>query len=136
VKFTTHLLINPFLNFPAMSSFENFDLNFSLESAQSSLEREFLVAEEHCKMIKRKCEASKVKATEVKARFDKLQGNAKREFLAESLTPVMNSHMANVEELKEVRKARNSLKIAIVSFFDVDIGEFDKLSFRDWQVKQ
>jgi hypothetical protein len=102
-----------------MSSFENFDLDFSLESAQSSLEKEFLVAEEHCKMIEWKCEASKVKAMEVKAQFDKLQGNAKREFLVESLTPVMNSHMVNIEELKEVRKARDSLKVAIVSFFDI-----------------
>jgi hypothetical protein len=79
VKFTTHLLINPFLNFSAMSSFENFDLDFSLESAQSSLEKEFLVAEEHCKMIEQKCKASKVKATEVKAWFNKLQGNVKRD---------------------------------------------------------
>jgi hypothetical protein len=92
-------LINPFLNFSTMSSFENFNLNFSLESAQSSLEKGFLVVEEHCKMIERKCEASKVKATEAKAWFNKLQGNAKREFLMESLTPVLNSHMANVEEL-------------------------------------
>jgi hypothetical protein len=136
VKFTTHLLINPFLNFPAMSSFKNFDLNFSLESAQSSLEKEFLAAEEHCKMIEWKCEASKVKVTEAKAHFNKLQGNTKREFLVESLTLVMNSHMANIEELKEVRKARDSLKIAIVSFFDVDIGEFDELSFRDRRVKR
>jgi hypothetical protein len=98
-----------------MSSFENFDLDFSLESAQTSLEKEFLMAEEHCKLIKRKCEASKVKAMEVKARFDKLQGSAKREFLAELLTPVLNSHMVNVEELKEARKARDSLKITMVS---------------------
>jgi hypothetical protein len=119
VKFTTHLLINPFLNFSAMSSFENFNLDFSLESTQSSLEKEFLAVEEHCKMIERKCEASKVKATEVKARFDKLQGNAKREFLVESLTLVMNSHLANVKELKEARKVRDSLKIAIISFFDI-----------------
>jgi hypothetical protein len=102
-----------------MSSFENFDLDFSLESAQSSLEEEFLAVEEHCKMIEWKCESSKVKATEAKAWFDKLQGNAKREFLVESLTPVMNSHIANVEELKEVRKVRDLLKIAIVSFFDI-----------------
>jgi hypothetical protein len=87
-------------------------------------------------MTERKCEASKVKAMEAKAHFDKLQGNAKREFLAESLTPVMNSHMVNVEELKEARKVRDSLKIAIVSFFDIDIGEFNKLSFRDWRVKR
>jgi hypothetical protein len=102
-----------------MSSFENFDLDFSLESAQTSLEKEFLVVEEHCKLIERKCKASKAKATEVKARFDKLQGSAKREFLTESLTPVMNSHLANVEELKEARKVRDSLKIAIVSSFDI-----------------
>jgi hypothetical protein len=70
-------------------------------------------------MIEWKCEASKAKATEAKAQFDKLQGNAKREFLAELLTPVLNSHMANVEELKEARKARDSLKITIVSFFDI-----------------
>jgi hypothetical protein len=108
-----------------MSSFENFDLDFSLESTQSSLEKEFLVAEEHCKVIERKCKASKAKATEAKAteakateakaRFDKLPGSAKREFLTESLTPVLNSHMANIEELKEARKARDSLKIAMVS---------------------
>jgi hypothetical protein len=98
-----------------MSSFENFDLDFSLESAQSSLEKELLVAEEHCKAIERKCEASKAKATEMKTKFDRLPNSAKREFLAESLTPVMNSHLANIEELKEARKVRVSLKIAMVS---------------------
>jgi hypothetical protein len=98
-----------------MSSFENFDLDFSLESTQSSLEKELLAAEEHCKAIERKCEASKAKATEMKAKFDRLPNSAKREFLVESLTPVMNSHLANIEELKEARKARDSLKIAMVS---------------------
>jgi hypothetical protein len=98
-----------------MSSFENFDLDFSLESAQSSLEKELLVAEEHCKAIERKCEASRAKATEVKIKFNNLPNSAKREFLVESLTPVMNSHLANVKELKEARKARDSLKITMVS---------------------
>jgi hypothetical protein len=102
-----------------MSSFKNFNLDFSLESAQSSLEKEFLAVEEHCKMIEWKCEASKAKATEAKAWFDKLLGNEKRVFLAEMLTLVMNSHAANVEELKEVRKVRDLLRITIVSFFDV-----------------
>jgi hypothetical protein len=98
-----------------MSLFENFDLDFSLESAQSSLEKELLAAEEHCKAIEWKCEASKAKATEVKTKFNKLPSSAKREFLAESLTPVMNNHMANIEELREARKARDLLKIAMVS---------------------
>jgi hypothetical protein len=102
-----------------MSSFENFDLDFSLESAQSSLEKEFLAAEEHCKMIEWKCKASKAKVTEVKVQFNKLLGNEKRVFLTETLTLEMNIHMVNVEELKEARKARDSLKIVIVSFFDV-----------------
>jgi hypothetical protein len=79
------------------------------------LEKELLAAEEHCKAIERKCEASKVKAMEVKIKFDNLPNSAKREFLAESLTPVMNNHLANVEELKEARKARDLLKITMVS---------------------
>jgi hypothetical protein len=41
-------------------------------------------------------------------------GNKKRLFLTEILTPVMNSHMANVDELKGVRKARDSAKTAMV----------------------
>jgi hypothetical protein len=98
-----------------MSSFENFDLDFSLKSAQSSLEKELLAAEEYCKVIEQKCEASKAKVTEVKTKFDNLPNSAKREFLTESLTPVMNNHLANVEELKEARKARDLLKIAMVS---------------------
>jgi hypothetical protein len=81
--------------------------------------KKFFVAEEHCKIIKWKCEASKVKVTEVKAWFDKLLGNEKRVFLMETLTLMINSHMVNVEELKEVRKARDLLKIVTVSFFDV-----------------
>jgi hypothetical protein len=89
------------------------------QSAQSSLEKEFLMAEEHCKMIEQKCKVSKVKAMEAKARFNKLQGSEKRAFLMELLTLVLNSQMVNVEELKEVRKARDLLRIAIVSFFDV-----------------
>jgi hypothetical protein len=64
------------------SSFNNFDLDFSLESTQSSLEREFLVVEEHCKVIKQKCKASKAKVMEVKAQFDKLLGNKERAFLS------------------------------------------------------
>jgi hypothetical protein len=100
-----------------MSSFDNFDLDFLLESTQSSLEKEFLVAEEHCKTIEQKCEASKVKVTEVKGRFDKLLGDEKRVFLAEVLTPVMNNHMVNVEELKGARKARDSAKTAMVCVF-------------------
>jgi hypothetical protein len=63
-----------------MSSFDNFDLDFLLESTQSSLEKEFLVVEEHCKMIEWKCEASKAKVMEVKGRFDKLLGDEKRVF--------------------------------------------------------
>jgi hypothetical protein len=97
-----------------MSSFDNFDLDFSLESTQSSFEKEFLVAEEHCKTIEQKCEASKAKVTKVKTWFDKLLGDEKRVFFAEVLTPVMNSHMVNVEELKGVRKARDSAKTAMV----------------------
>jgi hypothetical protein len=93
-----------------MSSFENFNLDFSLESTQSSLEKEFLVAEEHFKVIERKCEVSKAKVTEAKARFNKLLDNEKRAFLAEMLTLVMNSHMANIEELKETRMMLNNVE--------------------------
>jgi hypothetical protein len=130
VKFTIHLLFNKFLNSPSMSSFENFNLDFSLESTHSSLEKEFLMVEEHCKMIEWKCNASKAKAMEAKAWFDKLLGNKKRAFLMESLTLAMNSNMANIEELKEARKARDSLKIAMVSFFDIQYQKVRLINFQ------
>jgi hypothetical protein len=50
-----------------MSLFDNFDLDFLLESTQSSLKKVFLMVEEHCKTIEWKCEVSKAKAMEVKA---------------------------------------------------------------------
>jgi hypothetical protein len=112
-----------------MSSFDNFDLNFSLESTQSSLEKEFLIAEEHCKTIEWKCKASKAKVTEMKAQFNKLLGD-KRVFLTEILTPVMNSHMVNVKELKGVRKARDSAKTAMVGVLQFSMSEVRQSSFQ------
>jgi hypothetical protein len=113
-----------------MSSCDNFNLDFSLESTQSSLEKEFLVAEEHCKTIEWKCEASKAKAMEVKGRFNKLLGDEKRVFLAEVLTPVMNSHMVNVKELKGARNTRDSAKTAMVSVLQFSMSESSTVEFQ------
>jgi hypothetical protein len=59
-----------------------------------------------------------------------LLGDEKSVFLTEILTPVLNSHMANVEELKGVRKARDSARTAMVGVLRFSMSESLTVEFQ------